>query len=193
MRAVTEPQRGVEQRDRDNTLGAANSLTRVAQPRAPLGSRAEGGLCYVFVLGLGRTALASDLRWKLPSPTPHHIRSLPVSADNLFLKIVRGEIPADILYQDELVTAFRDIHPKAPTHFLVVPNHLIATAADVSAEDEAALGRMITVAAKVAEAEGIADSGYRLIVNCKEHGGQEVYHLHMHVVGGHPLGRMLSR
>lgn len=116
-----------------------------------------------------------------------------MSDDSLFLKIVRGEIPADILYQDDLVTAFRDINPRAPTHFLVVPNHLIRTAADVTEADEAALGRMMTVAAKVAEEEGIADSGYRLIVNCKEHGGQEVDHLHLHVVGGHPLGRMLSR
>ena len=116
-----------------------------------------------------------------------------MSNDSLFLKIVRGEIPADVLYQDDLVTAFRDINPKAPTHFLVVPNHLIATAADVSESDEATLGRMMTVAAKVADQEGIADSGYRMIVNCKDHGGQEVNHLHMHVVGGHPLGRMLSR
>lgn len=116
-----------------------------------------------------------------------------MSQESLFLKIVRGEIPSDILYQDDLVTAFRDINPQAPTHFLVVPNHLIPTAADVTSADEAVLGRMVTVAAKVAEQEGIAEGGYRLIMNCKEHGGQDVYHLHMHVVGGHPLGRMLTR
>lgn len=114
-------------------------------------------------------------------------------SDTLFMKIVRGEIPADILYQDDLVTAFRDINPKRPVHFLVVPNKLIPTAADVTEADEPALGRMFTAAAKVAEQEGIADAGYRLIVNCKEHGGQEVYHLHMHVVGGMPVGRMLTR
>jgi histidine triad (HIT) family protein len=116
-----------------------------------------------------------------------------MSQESLFLKIVRGEIPSDILYQDDLVTAFRDINPQAPTHFLVVPNQLIPTAADVTSADEAVLGRMVTVAAKVAEQEGIAEGGYRLIVNCREHGGQDVYHLHMHVVGGHPLGRMLTR
>ena len=116
-----------------------------------------------------------------------------MSQESLFLKIVRGEFPSDILYQDDLVTAFRDINPQAPTHFLVVPNHLIPTAADVTSADEAVLGRMVTVAAKVAEQEGIAEGGYRLIMNCKEHGGQDVYHLHMHVVGGHPLGRMLTR
>lgn len=111
----------------------------------------------------------------------------------LFERIVRGEIPADIVYQDEWVTAFRDIAPQAPTHLLVVPNTPIATADDVTADDEAVLGRMMRVAADLARAEGIADDGYRLIVNCREHGGQEVFHLHMHVLGGRPLGPMLAR
>lgn len=113
--------------------------------------------------------------------------------ETIFSKIIRREIPADILYQDDLVTAFRDINGQAPTHVLIVPNTPIPTAADVSEADEPALGRMFTVARKVAEQEGIADSGYRLIVNCRAHGGQEVDHLHMHVVGGRPLGRMLAR
>ena len=113
--------------------------------------------------------------------------------ETIFSKIIRREIPADILYQDDLVTAFRDINGQAPTHVLVVPNTLIPTAADVTAEDEPALGRMFTVARKVAEQEGIAETGYRLIVNCRAHGGQEVDHLHMHVVGGRALGRMLAR
>ena len=111
----------------------------------------------------------------------------------LFMKIVRREIPADIVHQDDLVTAFRDIHPQAPTHILIVPNHVIATAADVTPDDEAVLGRMMRVAADLARAEGIAEDGYRLIVNCRDHGGQEVYHLHLHLLGGRPLGPMLQR
>lgn len=112
--------------------------------------------------------------------------------DTVFSKIIRREIPADILYQDDLVTAFRDIGPQAPTHILIVPNRPIPTAADVEPEDEAALGRLFTVARRLAEAEGL-EAGYRLVVNCKEHGGQEVPHLHMHLVGGRPLGPMLPR
>ena len=112
-------------------------------------------------------------------------------ADTIFGRIVRGEIPADVVYRDELVTAFRDIGPQAPTHVLIVPNEAIATAADVEPAHEAALGRLFTAARRIAEAEGIAADGYRLIVNVGAHGGQEVFHLHMHLVGGRPLGRML--
>lgn len=115
-----------------------------------------------------------------------------MAEETIFSKIIRREIPADIVYQDELVTAFRDIHPQTPTHILIVPNKLIATANDVSAEDERALGRLFTAAAQIAKDEGIAANGYRLIVNCNAHGGQEVYHLHMHLVGGQPLGRMVQ-
>ena len=111
----------------------------------------------------------------------------------VFSKIIAGEIPADIVYADELVLAFRDIAPAAPTHILIIPKREIATANDVSAEDEAALGRLFTAAAKIAADEGIAEDGYRLIVNCNAHGGQEVFHLHMHLVGGRSLGPMLAR
>lgn len=111
----------------------------------------------------------------------------------LFAKIIRGEIPSDTVYQDEVVTAFRDINPSAPTHILIVPNKVIPTVNDVTAADEPALGRMLTVAAKLAAQEGIAEDGYRLIINCNDHGGQEVYHLHMHLLGGRPLGPMLAR
>ena len=114
-------------------------------------------------------------------------------ADTIFGKIVRGEVEADVVYRDELVTAFRDINAQAPTHVLIVPNEAIATAADVEASHEAALGRLFTAARKIAEAEGIAADGYRLIVNAGEHGGQEVFHLHMHLLGGRALGPMLSR
>lgn len=116
-----------------------------------------------------------------------------MAEETIFSKIIRREISADIVYQDELVTAFRDINPQAPVHILIVPNKLIPTANDVMPEDEPMLGRMFTVAAKVAEQEGIAADGYRLLVNCNGHGGQEVYHLHMHMLGGRRLGPMLAR
>ena len=114
-----------------------------------------------------------------------------MAEDTIFSKIVRGEATADVLYRDDLVTAFRDVAPQAPVHVLIVPNEPVATAADVTREHEAALGRMFTVARHIAEAEGL-EEGYRLIVNCKEHGGQEVAHLHMHLVGGRPLPPMLA-
>ena len=98
-----------------------------------------------------------------------------------------------MLYQDDLVTAFRDITPQAPCHILIIPNKLIPTVNDVTDEDELTLGRMITVAKKLAKEEGIDEDGYRLIMNCNKHGGQEVYHIHMHLVGGKQLGSMLKR
>lgn len=113
--------------------------------------------------------------------------------ETIFSKIIRREIPADILYQDDLVTAFRDIHPQAPTHVLIIPNKLIPTVNDVTPEDELMLGRLFTVARKIAEQEGIAENGYRLLVNCNRDGGQEVYHLHMHILGGRRLGPMVVR
>ena len=116
-----------------------------------------------------------------------------MAEETIFSKIIRDEIPAQKLYQDELVTAFRDISPQAPSHILIIPNILIPTINDVKAEHELALGRMMTVAAKLAKEEGIAQDGYRLIINCNQHGGQEVYHIHMHLVGGKPLGPMLTR
>lgn len=116
-----------------------------------------------------------------------------MAEETIFSKIIRKEIPADIVYQDDLVTAFRDINPQAPTHILVIPNKLIPTMDDVGEDDEAALGRMMTVASKIARAEGIAEDGYRLILNCRDHGGQEVYHIHLHLLGGRRLGPMLTR
>jgi histidine triad (HIT) family protein len=109
----------------------------------------------------------------------------------LFLKIIRGEAPSDMVYQDDLVTAFRDIHPAAPVHILVVPNKVIPTADDLTDEDEQVAGRMMLVASKIARQEGIAEDGYRLIINCRNHGRQEIYHLHLHLIGGRPLGRMV--
>lgn len=116
-----------------------------------------------------------------------------MSTETIFSKIIRKEIPADIIYQDELVTAFRDIAPQAPTHILIIPNKIIPTINDVTAEDEQVLGHLFVIAAKIAKEQNIADDGYRVIVNCNRHGGQEVYHLHMHLVGGKPLGPMLTK
>ena len=116
-----------------------------------------------------------------------------MAAETIFSKIIRKEIPANIVYQDELVTAFRDIAPQAKTHILIIPNKLIPTVNDVTEQDEVTLGRLFTVAAKLASQEGIAQDGYRLIVNCNRHGGQEVFHLHMHLVGGESLGKMLDK
>lgn len=111
----------------------------------------------------------------------------------LFTKIINREIPADIVYEDDLVCAFRDINPQAPTHILIVPRQPIPTVDDVTEADEPALGRLFTAAARIARKEGISENGYRLIINCRAHGGQEVYHLHMHVLGGRKLGPMLAR
>jgi histidine triad (HIT) family protein len=115
-----------------------------------------------------------------------------MAKETIFSKIIRQEINTPLLYQDELVTAFRDISPQANCHILIIPNKLIPTVNDVSDEDELALGRMISVAKKLALEEGIADDGFRLIVNCNSHGGQEVYHLHMHLVGGQAMGPMIN-
>lgn len=116
-----------------------------------------------------------------------------MAEDTLFAKIVRKEIPSDMVYQDELVTAFRDIDPKAPTHVLIVPNKIIPTVDDIQADDEQILGRMLVVAQKIGRDEGIGESGYRLIINCKEDGRQEVPHLHMHLIGGRDVGPMIRR
>jgi histidine triad (HIT) family protein len=108
----------------------------------------------------------------------------------LFERIIARELPADILYQDADITAFRDIHPRAPVHILIVPNKPIPTANDIGDDDAPLVGRLFIVARDLARKLGIAEDGYRLIVNCNEYGGQEVYHLHLHLIGGAPLGAM---
>jgi histidine triad (HIT) family protein len=110
----------------------------------------------------------------------------------LFERIISGELPANFVYRDERVVVFRDIHPRAPTHLLIVPVKPIPTLNDITAADVELLGHMHLVAAELARKEGIAEEGYRLIVNCNRHGGQEVYHLHFHLLGGKPLGPMVS-
>lgn len=116
-----------------------------------------------------------------------------VTDTTLFTKIITKELPSDMLYQDDLVTAFRDINPAKPTHVLIVPNRVIPTVDDVELSDEATIGRMFTVAKKIAREEGISNRGYRLIINCKEDGRQEVPHLHMHLLGGEDVGPMVRR
>lgn len=115
-----------------------------------------------------------------------------MTEETIFSKIIRQEIPTPLLYQDELVSAFRDIAPRVSTHILIVPNKHIPTINDVTDADELTMGRMISVAKKLAKQEGIDESGYRLIINCNEDGGQEVFHIHMHLLGGKRLGTMLA-
>ena len=110
----------------------------------------------------------------------------------IFSKIIAKEIPASIVYQDDLVTAFKDINPAAPVHILIVPNIEIASTNDVLPEHEQLLGHLFTVAKQVAQEQGVADSGYRLIVNNGSDSGQEVPHLHVHLIGGRKLGPLLQ-
>lgn len=111
-----------------------------------------------------------------------------MAEETIFTKIINGTIPSTLLYHDDLVSAFADINPKAEHHVLIVPNKPIPGVSDVVAEDEAALGRLFTVAAKLARDFGVDKSGYRLIVNVGPDGGQEVPHLHMHFLAGGKLG-----
>ena len=105
----------------------------------------------------------------------------------LFEKIIAGQIPADIVYEDEYCVAFRDIHPQAPVHVLVVPRRPIPNVAEASSSDAELLGRVLLGAKAVAEKLGISETGYRLVFNNREDAGQTVYHLHCHVLGGRAL------
>ncbi|HXS74310.1 MAG TPA: histidine triad nucleotide-binding protein [Rhodanobacteraceae bacterium] len=107
--------------------------------------------------------------------------------DTLFDKIIRREIPADIVYEDDEVLAFRDIAPQAPVHVLFVPKKSFATLNDVDAKDAALLGKLLLAAAAYAKREGFAEQGYRCVINCNQYGGQTVFHLHLHLLAGRPL------
>lgn len=111
--------------------------------------------------------------------------------DCIFCRIIKGEIPSAKIYEDGEILAFRDIHPQAATHFLIIPKKHLATLADASAEDAPVLGRMLELAPRLA-AENGATEGFRTIINTGRHGGQEVYHLHMHVLGGQQMPAMLK-
>jgi len=108
--------------------------------------------------------------------------------DTIFGKIIRGELPADVVYEDDDVLAFRDVNPQAPVHILIIPKQKeIPTLNDAGVEDQALLGHMMLTAAKLAQQEGLDERGYRLIMNCNAEGGQTVYHLHLHLVGGRQM------
>lgn len=108
--------------------------------------------------------------------------------DTIFHRIIRGEIPADIVHEDEHLIAFRDISPQAPVHVLFVPKASVPTVDALQAGQEALVGRLVLAAADYARREGFADDGYRLVINCNADGGQTVYQLHLHLLGGAPLG-----
>lgn len=108
--------------------------------------------------------------------------------DCIFCKIIKREIPSSIVYEDSEIIAFRDVNPQAPIHILVIPKKHISSLVDLKEEDEIVVGKIYTVINKIAEQEGIDKKGFRVIVNCGEDGGQEVKHLHFHILGGRKLG-----
>ena len=107
--------------------------------------------------------------------------------DCIFCKIIAGDIPGDIVYQDDDVLAFRDLNPQAPTHILVIPKKHIATTNDLKPEDAELAGKLLLAAGKIARDEGIADDGYRTVLNCNAGAGQTVFHIHLHLLGGRPM------
>ena len=107
--------------------------------------------------------------------------------DCIFCKIAAGKIPAEIVHRDEEIIAFRDINPQAPVHILVIPLKHINTVKDLSSGSEELAGKMVLVANQLAKEENIAEKGFRLVFNCGENGGQEVYHIHLHMLGGRAM------
>ena len=107
--------------------------------------------------------------------------------DCLFCKIVDGNLAADIVYENDSLIAFRDIGPKAPTHILLIPRRHIATMNDLQESDIAIAGELFTTAARIAADEGLAEDGYRVVMNCNEAAGQSVFHIHLHLLGGRPM------
>ena len=108
-------------------------------------------------------------------------------SETLFDRIIRREIPADIVFEDEHVLAFRDINPQAPVHVLFIPKKPIATLNDLEESDAPLVGKLVLAATHYAKAQGFAEDGYRLVINCNRHGGQSVYHLHLHLLGGRQM------
>ena len=111
-----------------------------------------------------------------------------MSDECLFCKIVKGEIPADVVYESDAAIAFRDINPQAPTHVLVIPRKHIATINDIEEEDHALVGSLYEAARAIAKREGFSDEGYRAVMNCNAAAGQTVFHIHLHLLGGRSLG-----
>ncbi len=110
-----------------------------------------------------------------------------LGGETIFGKIIRKEIPASIVFEDDEVLAFRDINPVAPTHILVIPKRPIESLAHASADDELLIGKLMMACARIAKAEGLDKSGYRVVTNIGAHGGQTVFHLHLHLVGGRSM------
>lgn len=108
--------------------------------------------------------------------------------DCLFCKIVNGDIPAEIVHESDTALAFRDINPKAPTHVLIIPRRHINTINDIAPGDESLVGSLFSAARQIAADEGLADDGYRVVMNCNEAAGQSVFHIHLHLLGGRSLG-----
>ena len=110
-----------------------------------------------------------------------------MAAQSLFTKIINRDIPADIVYEDEDIIGIKDIAPKAPIHCLFIPKRAIPTSNDLDNGDASLVGKLVLVAAAYARQQGIADDGYRLVMNCNRHGGQSVHHIHLHLLGGRQL------
>ncbi len=108
-------------------------------------------------------------------------------SDDLFEKIIRREIPADIVLENDELLAFRDIQPQAPVHILIIPKRRIRTLNDLEADDAGLVGRLVLAARELAKREGLAEDGYRLVFNCNPGGGQSVYHIHLHLLGGRQM------
>lgn len=111
--------------------------------------------------------------------------------DCIFCQIIAGKIPAEVVYEDEIVFAFKDIKPAAPIHILLIPRKHIATFSHIESQDGELMGHIALVLKKLAATHGLDENGYRIVVNCGSEGGQEVYHLHYHLLGGRYLGRLL--
>jgi histidine triad (HIT) family protein len=137
--------------------------------------------------GATRTRGSARVPANLMAPEPSEAYEMPT----LFEKIIAGELPATVVFRDSRVIAFLDIRPAAPVHILIVPHKPIPTTDDIEDEDVALIGHMVIVARDLARKQGIAKSGYRLVINCNPDSGQEVYHLHLHLLGGKPLGPMV--
>ena len=113
-----------------------------------------------------------------------------MSSDCLFCKILAGEIPVDLVYESETAVAFRDINPQAPTHILIMPKAHIPSLAEITVDHRAIMGHMLFVASELAKSEGISSRGYRLVINSGPESGQEVPHLHLHLLGGRVMGML---
>jgi|TARA_B100000959_G_scaffold162841_1_gene170614 histidine triad (HIT) family protein len=113
-----------------------------------------------------------------------------MNADCLFCKIANHDIPSDIVYEDERVVAFNDINPQAPVHLLIIPRKHISTINDIETADESLVGYLVSVAKKLAEKNDLSEPGYRIVMNCNQQGGQTVFHIHLHLLGGRQLAHL---